>query len=228
MNLKKVLEWLSGFSQLEIIVVEQDKIPKLHAYSLKGFKHIYTESKLAMNKGWAYNVGVKYSTTPSLIFGDERTRMDPNKLIEALKNLQRFESVSATNEIIELSQPEMELGFDMLGQINRENKKECFTQGIMMYRKDTLNRVAGWPEEFIGGLGIDEFQSKKTEEITSHLQCENKAFLFPTNKVKENKFLTMRNKELLEKMLPMTSQDIGKYVNNTVQRIGLKMRFADK
>ena len=90
MNLKKVLEWLSGFSQLEIIVVEQDKIPKLHAYSLKGFKHIYTESKLAMNKGWAYNVGVKYSTTPSLIFGDERTRMDPNKLIEALKALIYF------------------------------------------------------------------------------------------------------------------------------------------
>jgi len=228
MNLKRVLEWLSGFSQLEIIVVEQDKEPKLQAYTLKGFKYVFIESKLAFNKGWSYNVGVKYSTTPALIFGDAHTRMDPNKLIESIKLLQNYESVNATNELIELTYPEMDMGFDMLSQINRENKKNNFTQGIMMYRKDVINRIAGWPEEFIGSTGVDEFHSKKTMETTTHHQCENKGFIYPNQPTKEDKYLEDRNRDLLEKMLPMTTQEMVKYNNNTMSRIGLKMRFADK
>ncbi len=228
MNLRRVLDWLSGFSQLEIIVVEQDKTEKLKAFSLKGFKHIFIESNLAFNKGWSYNVGVKYSTTPSIIFGDSQTRMDPNKMIESLKLLQQYESINATSELIELTYPEMDLGFDILCQINRDNKKTLFTQGITIYRRDTIDRLGGWPEEFIGITGIDEFQSKKTEEITSHIQCDNKAFVFPHQPMVENEFLKKRNKDLLSKMLPMTSQDIGKYAGNTFPRIGLKMRFVDK
>jgi len=227
-NLRRVLDWLSGFSQLEVIVVEQDKSEKLRTFSLKGFKHIFTESHLAFNKGWAYNVGVKYSTTPSLIFGDSQTKMDPNKMIESLKLLQQYESVNATSEVIELTHTEMDLGFDMLNQINRKSNKTVFTHGITIYRRDVINKLGGWPEEFIGSTGIDEFQSKKTEEITTHIQCENKAFVFPHSPINENKFLKKRNEDLLAKMLPMTSHDIGKYVNNTYPRIGLKMRFVDK
>ena len=41
-NLKRVLEWVSGFGGVEIIIVEQDKKSVLPGLSLKGFKYIYT------------------------------------------------------------------------------------------------------------------------------------------------------------------------------------------
>jgi len=227
-NLKKTLEWLSGFTQLEIIVVEQDTKPKLHAYTLKGFKHIFTKTDLPMNKGWAYNVGVKNSTTNTLIFGDHVTRMEPNKLINCLRQLQSNEVVSATSEILELTQPEFELGFDMLEAINRDNKKKHFTEGILVSRKDTHNRIGGWPEEFLSQNGIDEFHSKKILEMTSHTQSNNKCFRFPSPKTNTDKFIEKRDVNLLENLMGMKKQDLPKYVNNTSPRIGLKMRFADK
>ena len=55
-NLRRVIDWALGFQGVELIIVEQDKSPKLPAYTLKGFKYIFTKSDLPFNKSWAFNV----------------------------------------------------------------------------------------------------------------------------------------------------------------------------
>ena len=66
-NLRRVIDWVSGFGGVEIIVVEQDRSPKLDSLTFKGIKYIFTKSNLPFNKSWAFNVGLKNSTTETIV-----------------------------------------------------------------------------------------------------------------------------------------------------------------
>jgi hypothetical protein len=66
-NLRRVLDWVSGFGGVEIIIVEQDDAPRLPSFTIKGIKHIFTKSEMPFNKAWAFNVGLKYATTETIV-----------------------------------------------------------------------------------------------------------------------------------------------------------------
>ena len=57
-NLRRVLDWINGFANVEVILVEQDKHSKISHLSLK-CKHIFIKTDKPYNKYWGYNVGLK-------------------------------------------------------------------------------------------------------------------------------------------------------------------------
>ena len=75
--LRKSLDWINGFHGVEVIIVEQDKTPKLSELSLKA-KVIFTKSDLPFNKSWAMNVGLSLASSEFVVFGDADFIMDPN------------------------------------------------------------------------------------------------------------------------------------------------------
>ena len=97
MNLRKVLEWMSGFQGVEIIVVEQDRNTKIDHLNLPG-KHIFMYNDGPFIKSLAYNVGLKHSTGQVVVFGDADVIMNPNELIESLNQTQFYDAAeSQTN-----------------------------------------------------------------------------------------------------------------------------------
>ena len=234
-NLRKVLEWLAGFSGIELIIVEQDNKPKLPAYSLKGFKYIFTESDKPFNKAWAFNVGVKYSTTPAIIFGDSDIIMDPNNMIESLKLLQQYEAVSPYDRVIDLERSEVNMTLPQMDQIQRPGRGEtdvqkiCLCGGIIMYRRDALERIGGFgSESFIGWGGEDDFASVLTKRFLNWYERPGKCYHIFHEKVKPNMRYYQANLNLLQKLSAMSNDDLMKFINSSRSRTGLKNKCADK
>ena len=59
-NLKRTLDWINGFSNAQIILVEQDSHSKISHLNLR-CEHVFVKSKMPYNRSWAFNVGLKYT-----------------------------------------------------------------------------------------------------------------------------------------------------------------------
>jgi len=233
-NLKRVLDWLNGFQGVEIILVEQDKSPKLPAYSLKGFKYIFTKSDMPFNKSWAFNVGTKYSSTNIIIFGDSDLIMDPQEFINSVKLLEQYESVNPYSKVIDLVTNENGLPLEALKQIQRHYRGELDVQktppagGIIMFRKDALMKIGGWSEDFIGWGGEDDYQSHKMKMFLTWTEAPNRCYHLYHDKVKPDMIYYQRNLQLLNTLTKMNQQETQRYINNSFSKTGLKNKYADK
>ena len=233
-NLKRVLDWLNGFQGVEIILVEQDKSPKLPAYSLKGFKYIFTKSDMPFNKSWAFNVGTKYSSTNIIIFGDSDLIMDPQEFINSVKLLEQYESVNPYSKVIDLVTNENGLPLEALKQIQRPYRGELDIQktpiagGIIIFRKDALIRLGGWDENMLGWGCEDNAISIKIEKLIKWTEVPNRCYHLYHEKVKPDMLYYQRNLQLLNYINNLSIEDLKKYIMNSIPKNGLKNKYYDK
>lgn len=233
-NLKRVVEWILGFNGVELIIVEQDSSPKLPPFSLKGFKYIYTKSNLPFNKSWAFNVGTKHSTTNAIVFGDSDLIMDPNEFIGCLKLLETYESVNPYSKVIDLNGQENGLPIDQLKMINRPGRGETDIQktpiagGIIMFRKDALNKIGGWSEDFIGWGGEDDYQSHKIKQLLNWTEMPNRCYHLYHEKVRPDGLFYQRNLQLLNKLINLPVEETKRYISSSAPKNGFKNKYHDK
>lgn len=229
-NLKKVIDWALGFGGIEIIIVEQDSKEKLTPNVIRGVRHIFTKSDLPFNRSWAFNVGLKWASTNALVFSDADVIMDPNEFIESLKKLEQYECVNPAKNIIYLSQQENNQNLDQLKNIFRpqQNQEDSICRGIVMFRKEAIDKIGGWTEDFIGWGGEDEHQTLKVKQHLTYFECDYRCYHFSHSDEKKNNFFYQRNLQLLEKLKSMSKEDTIKFINNSKPKIGLKNRFVDK
>ena len=234
MNLRKVLEWIMGFNGVEIIVIEQDKSPKLPTFSLRGFKYIFTKSDLPFNKSWAFNVGLKNATTEAIVFGDSDIIMDPNAFISSLKLLEIYDVVSPYNRVIDLNQNEVGMTLDQMNMIDRVGRGEtdiqkiCLAGGIIMFRKEAIYRIGGWDQGFISWGAEDDYVSFKIKLLLNWFENPGKCYHIWHEKVKPEMALYNRNLQLLNKLVNLSVEDTRKYIGNSVPKIGTKNLYFDK
>lgn len=234
-NLKKVIDWVLGFNAVELIIVEQDKVPKLPNFSLKGFKYIFTKSDLPFNKAWAFNVALKNATTDVIVFGDSDIIMDPNEFISGIKLLEVYESVSPYNKVIDLEQNEVNMPIGQMATIARPGRGEtdiqkiCLAGGIIMFRRESIFRIGGFSSEsFIGWGGEDDYASILTKRFLKWTECPNKCYHLYHTKVTPNMTYYQRNLQLLNKLNSLSNEDLLKYIKNSAPKIGFKNTYFDK
>ncbi len=164
-NLKRVINWLKGFNNIEIILVEQDKTPKVNNIDF-GCKYYFIENEqVPFNKAWSFNVGLKYSTSNIVAFGDSDLVMHPERFIESIQELTKgdLEMVSPYSrlKVIDLEQNELTYSFDQMEKIDRpgrgEEEKDIrkvpLCGGICIFKKEAIYKIGGWSEDFIGWGG---------------------------------------------------------------------------
>ena len=233
-NLKRTIDWALGFNGIELIIVEQDKSPKLPAYTLKGFKYIFTKSVLPFNKSLAFNVGVKYSTTGAIVFGDADLIMDPNNFIQGLKLLEQYECVNPYNKVIDLEPQENGQPFDYLNKINRPGRGETDIQktpiagGIIMFRKESIQKIGGFDEGFIGWGGEDDWVSHKVKRMLNWTEIPNRCYHLYHEKVKPDMIYYQRNLQLLNKLVNFQPEELKRYIMSTYPKFGFKNTYSDK
>jgi len=225
-NLKRVIEWLSGFGGIEIIIVEQDKHPKLEDLTLKGVKHIFTKSEMPYNRSWSFNVGLKYATSNVVAFGDSDLIMDPNEMIEALNTLQKYDCVSPYKSVLDLTPQESGLHIDQLKQIARPGRGETDNQkinlcgGIVFYKKDAIMKIGGWCEDFIGWGGEDNFQEYKTHNFLTSYECQYRCYHLWHERPAPDSQLYPRTMDLLNKLITLSKDDLVRHINLNAPKIG--------
>ena len=169
-NLRRVLEWTSGFSSSETIIVEQDTHSKLSNLKLN-CRHIFTKSDMPFNRSWGFNVGAKYANSNVIILTDCDLIMNPDKLIEAVKQIQNYDVVSPYSSVVDLTRQEtiMDLNkivnIDRIGRGENDHQKINICGGMTIFRKDAYERIGGYHEDFIGWGGEDDFQAIKVKNL---------------------------------------------------------------
>lgn len=230
-NLRRVLSWLHSFKGIEIIIVEQDKTPKLPNFSLHGYKYFFTESKYPYNRSWAFNVGLKNSQSGVIVFGDSDLIMDPNDFANALNMINQFDCVSPYTSVLDLDPNESTLSIGNMIQIKRPGRGETDNQkinlcgGIVIYRKNAIYRIGGWSERFIGWGGEDNYQEFKTKRMLTWSESKARCYhLWHTRPAPDNKFYA-RTMETLNSLMKMSEEDMIKLIKRDYPKIGLKNKY---
>ena len=230
MNLRKVLEWMSGFQGVEIIVVEQDRNTKIDHLNLPG-KHIFMYNDGPFIKSLAYNVGLKHSTGQVVVFGDADVIMNPNELIESLNQTQFYDVVNPYGSVVDLEEWENNLDFNQILSINRpgrgenDHQKVPFCGGITIFRRPAIERIAGWPEEYVGWGAEDDAQSIKVFRLLSHHQMPYRSFHFWHHRGQPDMELYQKNLQLFNQFKMIDDRNLEAYINASRPKIGLSNRL---
>jgi hypothetical protein len=229
-NLRRVLDWINGFSGVEVILVEQDKHPKINHLNLRA-KYVFTKTNLPYNRSWAFNVGLKYSTSNLIVFGDSDLIMHPDDFINGLKSLDQYEMLSPYNSVLDLNPQESTLPLEEIVKISRpgrgetDNQKINISGGISMFKKDAIYKIAGWSEDFIGWGGEDDFQTIKVQHFLKWTELKAKCYHLYHDKAHPDQKWYQRNLNLLNKFANLSADEVRKTLGPTLPKIGMKNRY---
>lgn len=229
-NLRRVLEWISGFQGVEIIVVEQDKNTKIDNISLPG-KHIFLYNPGTFNKSWAYNVGWKHSTSPIVVFADADVLMDPRLFSNALSELQTTEVVNPYTSVIDLQDWESSQDLGKILEISRpgrgqnDHQKVPMCGGITIFRKESVDKICGWPEEYIGWGGEDDAMSIKVKKLLKYTEIDNRSYHLFHSKTSPDMEEYKRNLDLLNKFKDIDTESLKKYIQSQRGKIGIENKY---
>lgn len=231
-NLRRVLDWINCFGGVDVIVVEQDEHSKISHLNLR-CRHIFLKSKDLYNKSWSFNVASKYAKSNVIVFGDSDLIMDPNRFIDGLKLLDQYEMVNPYSSVVDLDASESNLQIEQLVLIDRPGRGENDHQkvplcgGICMFRKDSINKIGGWNEDFIGWGGEDDFQSIKVKNFLTYSELPNKCYHLFHNRVQPDMTAYQRNLQLLQTLSNLSKEDLVKYTNKNLGKNGMKNSHDD-
>jgi hypothetical protein len=195
--LRRVIDWVSGFHGAEVIVVEQDKHSKISHLNLK-CKHIFIENKNAFNKSWSCNVGIKMSTSSILLFGDADYVMNPNDLIESIKQLETNDCILPTKSTVYLTIEESMVDMSHIISNKRDGEiKPNMCDGISIFKKDSLIKIGGWCEDFSEVNSINKFQDVKTSTLLKYKQMDYTGYRLFNHKDNSDSIIESKNNEII-------------------------------
>jgi glycosyltransferase involved in cell wall biosynthesis len=226
-NLKRVLDWIGGFSNVEVLLIEQDTHSKISHLNL-GVKHIFIKSKMPYNRSWAFNVAINYCNSPVIVFSDSDLIMDPSDFINGLNSLHDYEMISPYHTVIDLTREESNLPFDKILEIKRAGRGETDHQkiniagGISMFRLDSIKKIAGWNEDFWEWGGEDDFQAIKIKNFLSWTELNARCYhLYHERRMPDQKWYK-RNLQILQKASQIDKSQLEKVITNQMSKIGMK------
>jgi hypothetical protein len=225
-GLRRIIDWLSGFQGAEVLVIEQDTHSKISHLNLRA-THVFLESDAPFNKSWAFNVAIRRCISPVMIFGDADTFMNPMDLIESLKTLDTHDCVLPLGKIIQLNPQESLQDLNMIFTIDRPEFSlgRNITDGISIFKKDAIQKIGGWNEDFLGVGYENRFQDVKIKKMLNYKTLDYKGYhLFhPTQMVDPN--LDQRNKQIFDHYKEADVNMLQQHISTTVPKSGQSNKF---
>jgi len=180
-NLRAVLHWLSEIPGIEVLLVEQDRTPRVTIETLpSNCTHYFVYNEGPFNKAWGLNVGFKYSCGTVVGFGDADLVINAATLTACYDWCSsEFEAVKPYDQLVDLTPEESRSVLDgdwnfkasRNGlQQNREGIGEyvCFCGGIFLMRRGVYEELGGLDERFLGWGGEDDAMTAKLSRLAKH------------------------------------------------------------
>ena len=229
-NLRRVLDWINGFQGVDVIVVEQDTHSKISHLSLR-CRHLLLKSDKPYNKSWSFNYATKMAKSDIIVFADSDLIMHPNQLIDALKQIETHDMVNPYKSVVDLDPNEANLQLEQIIQINRPGRGETDHQkvpicgGICIFRRESIIKIAGWNENFVGWGAEDDFVSLKVQQFLNWKQMEHKCYHLFHNREQPNMTEYQKNLNLLQQLTKLEKEEIWKISHKDVTKNGLKNKY---
>jgi hypothetical protein len=172
-NLLAVLAWLRQWPAIEVVVVEQDSVPRLDApleYGDGVARFAYNPGPF--NKAWGLNLALGFARGPLLAVGDADV-LAPHTLAAAVERCRQVVAVKPYRSIVDLTPEETaRVRAGEWGLLparpdqalpNREGQGEyvVFGGGLFLIQREWLVRLGGFDERFRGWGGEDDAMTQK-------------------------------------------------------------------
>jgi glycosyltransferase involved in cell wall biosynthesis len=229
-NLRRVLDWINCFAGVDVILIEQDTHSKISHLNLKA-RHIFLKTDKPYNKSWAFNVATNLAKSDIIVFADSDLIMRPENFIEGLKLLEEFEMVNPYKSVIDLDPQESTIKLEDMVKIDRPGRGETDHQkvpicgGICMFRKESIMRIGGWNEDFIGWGAEDDFVSHKVQQFLNWKQLDNKCYHLFHGRTQPDAQSYQRNLQLLQHLVNLPKQDLIKSIQKNLPKNGMKNKY---
>jgi GT2 family glycosyltransferase len=175
-NLFAVLRWLAQWPEIQILVIEQDTVPRLDREPpIPKSSAWLAYNPGPFNKAWGFNVAARVARSPVLALADADV-MAPHALAEAVQRCQRGEAgVKPYRTIVDLTPEEtVRVRGGDWGLVparppgaprNRKGQGEnvVFAGGLFVIERETYLRIGGFDERFLGWGGEDDAMTAKLE-----------------------------------------------------------------
>jgi glycosyltransferase involved in cell wall biosynthesis len=223
-HLRRVIEFLNGFNGTSVMVIEQDKHSKLAHLNLR-CNHYFVENSVPFNKSWAFNIALKRVISPYVIFMDADFLMDPNELINCMKEADNYDCVLPTSTVTKLNFIESNTDTRTLLSIKRPENKKSMLDHIAIFKRESLINIAGWNEDFFGGNEDNIFQEKKVKKLLKWKQFEYDGKHLIHGAPEVDLGLLNRNKELIEAIDKQPDSFLVQHIHDVVSKVGKLNRF---
>ena len=229
-NLRRVLDWINCFAGVDVILIEQDTHSKISHLNLKA-RHIFLKTDKPYNKSWAFNVATKLAKSDIIVFADSDLIMRPENFIEGLKLLEEFDMVNPYKSVIDLNPQESTTKLEDMVKIDRPGRGETDHQkvpicgGICMFRKESIMRIGGWNEDFIGWGAEDDFVSHKVQQFLSWKQLDNRCYHLFHGRTQPDAQSYQRNLQLLQHLVNLPKQELIKSIQKHIPKNGMKNKY---
>lgn len=229
-NLRRVLDWINCFGGVDVILIEQDTHSKISHLNLKA-RHIFLKTDKPYNKSWAFNVATNLAKSDIIVFADSDLIMRPEDFIEGLKLLEQFDMVNPYKSVIDLNPQESTVKMEDMVKIDRAGRGETDHQkvpicgGICMFRKDSIMRIGGWNEDFIGWGAEDDFVSHKVQQFLNWKQLDHKCYHLFHGRTQPDAQSYQRNLQLLQHLVNLPKQELIKSIQKNLPKNGMKNKY---
>jgi glycosyltransferase involved in cell wall biosynthesis len=223
--LRRVVEILSGFQGIEILIVEQDKHSKISHLNLRA-SHIFLQSELPFNKSWAFNVALKRTHSPVIACADADFIMNPNELVDALKTLENFDCVVPTSMVTKLN-PQQTLGdINSILNIKEGVNKNSLSDGLVLYKRESLLKICGWNEDFLGLGYTNDYQDLKIKKLLNWKQMDYTGYHLFHGMRNQDPVLNTRNLQIWEHLKDGDINKINGQMHHAASKIGQLNKFS--
>jgi GT2 family glycosyltransferase len=179
-NLDTVLARLARSPDVEVLVVEQDAVPRLGgALPHAGARAVFVHNPGPFNKGWGFNVGARLASGSVLAFCDADVLVGAS-LDKALRYCARDVAIAKPYvRLVDLTQAQTRAlrarTLDPATIDARSPGREAIGESIVLcgglfaMRRDAFVHIGGFDERFVGWGGEDDAMSLKVER--ARLPC---------------------------------------------------------
>lgn len=231
LTLKKVIDNIKKLNT-EIIIIEQGTESFLpDNYNMDNIKYIFLNNPHPFNKSWSLNIAYKESSNDIIVFGDADNLIDTDNLILAINQMEDYEFISPHKRLIDLSENENNLEYSDIFNINRPGRGELDHQKLPMcgamtiFKKSSLDKIGGWPEEFFGWGAEDDAMSIKVKHFLKWKEIDefNCYHLYHQPAIPDMAWYK-RNITIYQQYMNTTKEGLQDYINKTSPIIGDKNR----
>ena len=229
-NLRRVLDWINGFTGAQVLLIEQDSHSKISHLNLP-CKHIFVKSKMPYNRSWAFNIGLKYTKADIVVFGDSDLIMHPNDFIAGLKAMESYDMCSPYHSVLDLTPQESNLPLEQMIKIERpgrgetDNQKINISGGISIWRTPAVKKIGGWSEDFIGWGGEDDFQTIKVHQFLNWKELSAKCYHLFHNKELVDQKNYQKTLQILQKATTLNKEELQRSISMSLPKMGMKNKY---
>jgi|TARA_R110002167_G_scaffold76869_1_gene213774 predicted glycosyltransferase involved in capsule biosynthesis len=230
--LRRTLDWINTFNGVEVILVEQDKHSKIGHLDLK-CKHIFLKSDKPYNRSWAFNVALRRSNSNIIVFGDSDLIIEHNQFISGIKALEKYDMVSPYDKVIDLTPQESSyptqniLEIDRDGRGENDNQKINISGGVAMFKKESIIKIGGWNEDFIGWGAEDDEITIRVKKYLKWCELKGPCYHMYHDRPAPDRTNYNHNINLLNSVIKLTDEQRISMINKMAKNSGLINRFDD-